>query len=78
MRGEISLNIERALERLWTNAADTIPDWLPMRYVNWLPIAYETALKFRASGKGRSNICLVLLDYRDRGKDPYRAYVGMC
>jgi hypothetical protein len=76
MRGEISLSIERWLERLWRHAAVTIPEWLPMRYVDWLPAAYEIALNFSAKGNGRSNIYLVLLDYRDRG-DVYGLYVGM-
>jgi hypothetical protein len=77
MRGEMSINIEGALERLWQCAAASIPDWLPMRYVDWLPCAYEVALGFRASGKGRSNIYLVLLDYRDRLRCAYGVYVGM-
>jgi len=77
MRGEISLNIERALERLWSRAADNIPDWLPMRYIEWLPKAYEVALRFRASSGGKSNIYMVVLDYRDRTGDPYGVYVGM-
>jgi hypothetical protein len=76
MRGEMPLNIERALERLWRCAAPTIPEWLPMRHVDWLPLAYEVALGFKSSARGRSNIYLVLLDYRDRG-DPYGVYVGM-
>ena len=77
MRGEMSINIERALEGLWACAAASIPDWLPMRYIDWLPRAYEVALGFRASGKGRSNIYLVLLDYRDRRECAYGVYVGM-
>jgi hypothetical protein len=77
MRGEMSINIERALERLWRRAAASIPDWLPMRYVDWLPRAYEIALGFRVIGKGRSNIYLVLLDYRDRRMEAYGVYVGM-
>ena len=75
MRGEMSINIERALERLWARAAQSVPEWLPMRYVEWLPIVYETALAFTSSGKGRSNIYLVLLDYEDRGA--HGIYVGM-
>ena len=77
MRGEMSINIDRALERLWQCSAESIPDWLPMRYVDWLPSLYEIALGFRASGKGRSNIYLVLLDYRDRRSGSYGVYVGM-
>ncbi len=77
MSGEMPLNIERALERLWARAAASIPDWLPMRYIDWLPKAYEAALGFRASGTGRSNIYLVLLDYHDRGEGTYGVYVGM-
>jgi len=77
MRGEMSMNIERALEQLWARAATSIPDWLPMRYIDWLPGAYEVVLRFRASGAGRSNIYLVLLDYCDRGEGTYGVYVGM-
>jgi hypothetical protein len=76
MRGEMSINIERALERLWARAAASVPDWLPMRYIEWLPSAYEIALGFRSFGKGRSNIYLVLLDYQDRDGS-YGVYVGM-
>ena len=47
-----------------------------MRYVEWLPMVYEVALRFRASAKGRSNIYLVLLDYEDRGA-AHGVYVGM-
>jgi hypothetical protein len=77
MRGEMSINVERALERLWDCAAAGIPDWMPMRYIDWLPRAYEVALGFRGSAKGRSNIYLVLLDYRDRLRCTYGVYVGM-
>ena len=76
MRGEMSINIERALERLWTRASVSIPEWLPMRYIEWLPTVYEIALEFRSSAKGRSNIYLVLLDYQDR-EGAYGVYVGM-
>ncbi len=44
MRGEMSINIERALEGLWKRAAATVPEWLPMRYIDWLPSVYEIAL----------------------------------
>ena len=77
MRGEMPMNIERALERLWAKAADSVPEWLPMRYISWLPSVYDIALTFRASGKGRSNIYLVLLDYDDSHTEPYGVYVGM-
>jgi hypothetical protein len=77
MRGEMSLNVERALERLWSTAATSVPDWLPMRFIHWLPIAYEVALTFHADAKGRSNIYLALLDYNDRGAGEYGVYVGM-
>jgi hypothetical protein len=76
MRGEMSINIERALERLWARAAASVPEWLPMRYIEWLPRVYEIALSFRASDKGRSNIYLVLLDYQDRDA-MHGVYVGM-
>ncbi len=77
MRGEMSTNIERALSRLWKCTAAGIPDWLPMRYIDWLPRAYEVALGFRGSAKGRSNIYLILLDYHDRLRCAYGVYVGM-
>jgi hypothetical protein len=79
MRGEMSINIERALERLWHCAAASIPEWLPMRFVDWLPLAYQVALGFCAEARGRSNIYLVLLDYRDRDRlqSAYGVYVGM-
>ncbi len=77
MRGEMAINIERALEQLWATAAPSIPDWLPMRYVEWLPAAYEVALRFTAGATGRSNIYLVLLDYEDSRADSYGVYVGM-
>ena len=77
MRGEMSINIERALERLWKCAAAGIPDWLPMRYIDWLPRAYEIALGFRGSARGRSNIYLVLLNYHERRRCAYGVYVGM-
>ena len=76
MRGAVSANIEGALEQLWASAAASIPEWLPMRYIDWLPAAYETSLKFKSSAKGRSNIYLVLLDFSDRDES-YGVYVGM-
>jgi hypothetical protein len=77
MRGEMAVNIERALERLWARAAATIPDWLPMRYIEWLPAVYDVAWRFQSDGKGRSNIYLVLLDYEDSRAGSYGVYVGM-
>lgn len=77
MRGEFPARIEAALDRLWKRAARSIPDWLPMTYVSWLPVAYDVAARFQASGKGRSNIYLVLLDYSDRRGDAHGLYVGM-
>jgi hypothetical protein len=77
MRGEIGLNLERALERLWRSAAASIPDWLPMRHVDWLPRVYEIAARCRSDSRGRSNLYLVLLDYPDSVRGPYGLYVGM-
>lgn len=77
MRGEIGLNVEAALARLWDRAADTVPDWLPMRYVEWLPLLYDVAGRCQAEGRGRSNIYLVLLDYSDSRSEPHGIYVGM-
>jgi hypothetical protein len=77
MRGEFATHIEAALEKLWERAARSIPEWLPMRYVDWLPCAYEVAAGFKAERKGRSNIYLVLLDYADRRDGPHGVYVGM-
>jgi hypothetical protein len=77
MRGEFAMHIEAALDALWKRAGDSIPDWLPMRYVSWLPTAYEVAARFTAAGRGRSNIYLILLDYSDRRGDDHGLYVGM-
>ena len=49
MRGELAVNIENALERLWGAAAASIPDWLPMRHIDWLPLAYEVAARFEVA-----------------------------
>jgi hypothetical protein len=76
MRGATPIYIERALERLWARAASAVPEWLPMRYIDWLPTVYETALKFESCAKGRTNIYLVLLDFSDRDGS-YGVYVGM-
>jgi hypothetical protein len=77
MRGEIGSNVERALQQLWDAAAATIPEWLPMRHVQWLPHAYEVTARFVPPQRGRSNIYLVLLDYSDGRDDPFGLYVGM-
>ncbi len=76
MRGEFAERIDAALEILWKRAGESIPDWLPMRYVSWLPTAYEISGRFKARA-GRSNIYLVLLDYSDRRGDDHGVYVGM-
>jgi hypothetical protein len=76
MRGGFPSRIETELELLWKRAGGSIPDWLPMRYVSWLPTAYQVAARFSASG-GRSNIYLILLDYSDRRGDDHGVYVGM-
>jgi hypothetical protein len=76
MRGEYPARVERRIEELWALAAVTIPEWLPMRYVEWLPIAYDLAAGFRAARAGRSNVYLVLLDFADRRRGPYGLYVG--
>ena len=77
MRGEFAANIERWLEALWAAAAPTVPEWLPMRYIDWLPSAYEVTARFRARRRGRSNLYLVLLDFADRRRGPFGVYVGM-
>jgi hypothetical protein len=77
MRGEFAVHIESALDLLWKRAAATIPDWLPMRYVSWLPTAYELAARFAPKSGGRSNVYLILLDYSDRRGNDHGVYVGM-
>lgn len=77
MRGEMAINIDAALEQLWKQAAASIPEWLPMRFIEWLPLAYEVAARFQCAQRGRSNLYLVLLDYRDSRNEPYGVYVGM-
>jgi hypothetical protein len=78
MRGDFAAHIEACRDRLWKRAARSIPDWLPMTYVSWLPIAYEVAARFTAPSGGRSNVYLVLLDHADRRGDEHGVYVGMC
>lgn len=77
MRGAFAARIEADLSALWTSAGPSIPDWLPMRYISWLPVAYEVAGRITATGRGRTNIYLVLLDYSDRRGDDHGVYVGM-
>ena len=77
MRGEPPMNVEAALAALWERATATIPDWLPMRYVDWLPQVYEIAGRCRAAASGRTHLYLVLLDYADSDRGPYGIYVGM-
>jgi hypothetical protein len=77
MRAQLGVDFDRARESLWQRAADSIPDWLPMTYIDWLPTAYEIAARFKATRKGRSNIYLVLLDFHDRRGGPHGIYVGM-
>jgi hypothetical protein len=77
MRGEWPDNIEKGLATLWKHASKSIPDWLPMRYVDWLPVAYQVAGELKATCRGRTNIYLVLLDYSDSRPEPHGVYVGM-
>jgi len=77
MRGALGLDVDAALDALWRCAAESIPEWLPMRYVEWLPLAYEVALRFRAQRSGRYCVYLVLLDCHDRRGGPHGVYVGM-
>jgi hypothetical protein len=42
-----------------------------------LPAAYEVAARFSATGRGRTNVYLILLDYSDRRGDDHGVYVGM-
>jgi hypothetical protein len=77
MRGGFAASIESRLERLWSRCAATVPEWLPMQYVDWLPLAYEIAARFRPAARGRHHVYLVLLDFADRRGDPHGVYVGM-
>jgi hypothetical protein len=77
MRGGYPATVEAAMEQLWQEAAPSIPDWLPMTYVHWLPSVYAVAGQFTAAASGRSHLYLVLLDFEDRRGDPQGIYVGM-
>ena len=77
MRGEMAINIEAMLAKLWKQAAASIPEWLPMQYINWLSTAYEVAGRFKDIEGGRSHIYLILLDYSDSRAEPHGIYVGM-
>jgi len=76
MRNVFPSEVEAALEELWRRAATSIPDWLPMHYVDWLPLGYDIAARFRARKRGRQNIYLVRLDYTDRKAGAQGIYVG--
>lgn len=77
MRRELAVNIDAALDQLWGRAAPSIPDWLPMRDIEWLPMVYEICAQFQSQARGRTNIYLVLLDYSDSRAEPHAIYVGM-
>ena len=77
MRNAFPSLIEAALAELWQHAANSIPDWLPMNYVSWLPLVYEVAAGFHATKRGRRNIYLVRLDYSDRDAALQGIYVGL-
>jgi len=77
MRDAFPSRIEAALAQLWHHAAKSIPEWLPMNYVSWLPLVYDVAARFRAARSGRRNIYLVRLDYSDRDIGLQGIYVGM-
>ena len=77
MRNAFPTHIETALAQLWQQAARSIPDWLPMHYVSWLPLVYEVTSRFKAARRGQHNIYLVRLDYGDRDRDLQGIYVGM-
>jgi hypothetical protein len=77
MRGEMAANVEPRRDALWARAAASVPDWLPMRHIDWLPQLYDVCARFSASGRGRHNLYLVLLDYTDSRAEPYGLYVGM-
>jgi len=76
MRNELPMNVEAWLEQLWSAAAASVPEWLPMRYIGWLSLAYDVAARFQPQGRGRSSLYLVLLDYSDSRPEPYGVYVG--
>src|SRR5215471_8591227 len=40
MRGEMAINVEAMLEQLWKSCGASVPDWLPMRHIEWLQLAY--------------------------------------
>jgi len=69
--------VERMLEQLWQGAPESVPEWLPMRHIEWLPLAYDVAARFNRESRGRTNIYMVLLDYKDSPRGPYGVYVGM-
>lgn len=77
MRGDFAAQIDRDLALLWRHAAPSIPEWLPMRYISWLPAAYEIAARYSSKRRGRTNVYLILLDYSDRRGDDHGVYVGM-
>ena len=57
MRAELVFTVEAWLERLWQHAAPSIPEWLPMRYIEWLPLAYEGLASRRRAAAATSTWC---------------------
>jgi len=77
MRGAMAVPIENWLTVLWQQAGASVPEWLPMRHIEWLPLLYAVTARFQPRRRGRSNLYLVLLDYSDSRPEPYGIYVGM-
>ena len=77
MRNAFPSHVEAAMTQLWQRAASSIPDWLPMSYVSWLPLVYDVAAEFKPAKRGQRNIYLVRLDYSDRDPGLQGIYVGM-
>ncbi len=77
VRGEFAAPLEARLESLWSACRGSVPEWLPMQYVEWLPLAYEVAARCRPAARGRHNVYLVLLDFADRRGEAHGVYVGM-
>ena len=70
MRGEVP-GQSKGARALWQRAAKSIPEWLPMRHIDWLPAAYEVAGRFSARRRPLQHLS-VLLDSRIARRTPWR------
>src|SRR5438270_13805937 len=57
----------RSLAALWKQAAPSIPEWLPMRHVDWLPLDMARSEEHTSELQSQSNlVCRLLLEKKKK------------